>query len=89
MKVRLAINKKVGSALVKRKPVKPEDRKLAQNIRLLRIARGMTQEELGIRLGLNTSYIAYVETFRRGVSLTTLYKLAKIFNVKVKDLFTF
>ena len=55
----------------------------------MRIERGLSQEELSLRLGFNVSYIAYVETHRSGVSLPTLYKIAKIFEVKVKDLFTF
>ena len=73
----------------KRRKLRVQDKKLAQRIRELRIENNMTQEELGEKLKVNLSYVAYIETFRRGVSLPILYKVAKVFNVKVKDLFTF
>lgn len=74
---------------LKRRKLTNEDKKLAQHIRALRISQGLTQEELGLKLGANLSYMAYIETYRRGLSLVMLYKLAKILGVKVKDLFTF
>lgn len=66
-----------------------EDKKLARQIRRLREKRSLSQEELSSRIGANLSYIAYVETDRRGLSLPMLYKVAKVFGVKVKDLFSF
>lgn len=78
------------------KPITPKSRKLskqdrllAERIKELRLERNLTQEELAGRLGVNASYIAYIETGRRGLSLSALYKLAKIFGVKVSELFTF
>jgi len=73
----------------RRRKLRREDKKLAKRIRELRIERKMSQEELSLRLGHNVSYIAYVETHRSGLSLPTLYKIAKIFKVQVRDLFTF
>ncbi|HUW22395.1 MAG TPA: helix-turn-helix transcriptional regulator [Candidatus Bathyarchaeia archaeon] len=73
----------------RRRKLKREDKKLAKRIREVRKERGLSQEELSLRLGHNVSYIAYVETNRSGVSLPTLYKIAKILKVKVRDLFTF
>lgn len=70
----------------KRRKLKKEDKKLADKIRKLRKEAGMTQEELAAKLGVNFSYIAYIETHRRGLSLPMLYKIAKIFKVKPSDL---
>ncbi len=66
-----------------------EDKKLAMCIRELRVEKGLSQEELSGRIGANLSYIAYVETNRRGLSLPMIYKIARVFGVKVGDLFQF
>ncbi len=71
----------------KRRKLTREDKKLAGNIRRLRIERGLTQEELSGMLGANLSYIAYIETHRRGLSLPMLYKIAKLLGVSVAKLF--
>ena len=63
------------------------DKKLAKRIRGLRIKQGLTQEKLSVLLGANPSYIAYIETHRRGLSLPMLYKVAKILDVPVAKLF--
>ncbi len=73
----------------RRRKLSKEDKKLADRIRALRLERNITQEELSGRLGFNLSYIAYVETYRSGVSLPTVFKLARLFGVEVKDLFEF
>ncbi len=75
---------------IRRRKLSKEDKKLAQRIRRLRIERGITQEDLSGRLGHNLSYMAYIETYRSGLSLKTVYKIAKILGVKkLKDLFDF
>lgn len=66
-----------------------EDRLLAENIQRLRRKRDISQEELSTKLGFSASYIAFIETGRRGTTLPVLYKLAKIFDIKLKDLFDF
>lgn len=69
--------------------LKKEDYLLAEKIQRFRRERGMTQEELSEKIDRNASYIAYVETHRRGLSLPVVYKLAKVLRVKLKDLFDF
>lgn len=71
----------------KRRILQREDKQLAQRIRALRQARGLTQEELAARLGLSPTYIAHVETYWRGVSLPVLYRLAKVFAIPLRDFF--
>jgi len=66
-----------------------EDKLLAKRIRELREKQNLTQEELSDRLGKNFSYIAYIETGRRGLSLPTVYRIARVLGVEVKELFDF
>lgn len=73
----------------KRRRLTCGDRKLAQTIRQLRKERGLTQEKLAEELSLNISYIAYIETGKRGLSLPVVFKIARVFGVKVKQLFDF
>ncbi len=73
--------------IVKRRKLTPNDKKLARTLKGLRVERGLSQEELAGRMGANLSYIAYVETLRRGMSLPMVYKAAQVLGVKVKDLF--
>lgn len=49
----------------------------------------MTQEELAEKLGRHLTYVASLERYKSGLSLPVLYKLARIFKIKVKDLFDF
>ena len=73
----------------KQRPLKREDKKIAKRVRELRREKGISQEELSLRIGANLNYIVYLETGRRVTSLPMLYKIAKALGVKTKDLFTF
>jgi len=66
-----------------------EDALLAEKIQRVRRERNITQEDLSLKLGRNPSYIAYIETGRRGLSLPMVYKLARVLKIKLKDLFDF
>jgi transcriptional regulator with XRE-family HTH domain len=74
---------------MKRRRLTKQDKLLADTLRQFRLARGYSQEALSERLGKNQAYIAWIETYRSGLSLATLYKVAKILGVKVQDFFTF
>lgn len=73
--------------MIKRRRLQREDKQLANQIRALRQARGLTQEELAARSGVSPTYIAHVETYWRGLSLPVLYRLAKVFGIPLRDLF--
>jgi len=73
----------------KQRVLTKEDKRLAQRIKEIRGEKRISQEELSNRIGANLSYIAYLETGRRGTSLPRLYKIAKALGVKMKDLITF
>lgn len=65
------------------------DKLLADKIRWFRRDHNLTQEELSELLHVNLTYLSSVERYKRGVSLPVLYKLSRIFKIKVKDLFDF
>ena len=74
---------------IKRRPPNWRDKLLADKIRWYRRNNNLTQEQLSEKLGVNLTYVSSVERYKRGVSLRILYKLSRIFRIKVKDLFDF
>jgi transcriptional regulator with XRE-family HTH domain len=66
-----------------------EDKKLAKRIKEIRESKDITQEALSLKIGANPNYIVFVETGRRGLSLTMVYRLSKALNVTLKELFSF
>ncbi len=61
---------------------------LASNLRTLRRAQGVSQEELAARCGLHRTYVGSVERGERNVTLSTLEVLASVLGVSVPDLLT-
>lgn len=55
---------------------------LAKNLRLIRQAKGLTQEELADRTDLSSRYVGSIERARVSASVTVLGKLAKSLNVE-------
>jgi len=72
-----------------RRKLAKEDVHLAERIKQLRKERGLTQEELSDILGMNTLYITQVEAKQQGVSLPMVYRIAKVLNVPLRELFSF
>ncbi len=72
-----------------RRKLTKEDKLLARKIKQLRKSRGLTQGELSDLIGMNTSYITQVETGQQGLSLPMVYRLAKVFDVSLENLFSF
>lgn len=59
------------------------------NLRRLRLARGLTQEQLAFLSGLNRSYYTEIETGKRNISLLNMLRLAYILDVKPGALLEF
>jgi transcriptional regulator with XRE-family HTH domain len=55
-------------------------------IRKLRIARDLTQEELGFESELTRAYISSIELDQKLPSITTIEKLAKAFDLSLSEL---
>jgi DNA-binding XRE family transcriptional regulator len=64
-----------------------EVRKVLENIRKMRIEKGMTIVDLATEAEISNSYLYYIETKRKVPTLTVVNKLAKALNVKMKDFF--
>jgi transcriptional regulator with XRE-family HTH domain len=56
------------------------------NIKTCRKKREMTQHELAEKLGVSRSYISQIETDRRGISVRTAKKIARILEVPLNEL---
>lgn len=62
-------------------------RRLNTMVKTLRIAQGLSQRELGKRVGVSDVYITLLETGqRKNPSLAVLKKLAKVLKVTVAEL---
>ncbi|MEM7477064.1 MAG: helix-turn-helix transcriptional regulator [Planctomycetota bacterium] len=59
---------------------------LAQNLRRLRNATGLSQEELADRAGLHRTYISSVERAQRNVTLENIFALANALGVEPSEL---
>ncbi|MGV0813488.1 helix-turn-helix transcriptional regulator [Mycolicibacterium boenickei] len=59
---------------------------VGNNIRELRIARGLTQEALALRSGVTRSVLIAVEQGRRGLLFERLFDIAQALDTPVADL---
>jgi putative transcriptional regulator len=56
-------------------------------LRELRAARGWSQAELGARVGVSRQAIIAIETGRFDASLPLAFKLARLFGVRIEEMF--
>lgn len=71
-----------------RKPGEHLVKVLASNVRAMRLAAGVSQEELASRCGLHRTYVGSVERGERNATLSTLEVLASVLGVSVPELLT-
>lgn len=60
---------------------------IGQNIRRLRLERGLSQEQLALQAQVNRGYTGAIERGERRVSVATLAKLAQALGVELSKLF--
>lgn len=60
--------------------------RVGQNIKRIRLAKGLSQEKLAETSGFHRTYVGSVERGERNVSLLSLDKIAKALNVDVIDM---
>lgn len=60
--------------------------RLAANMKLLRVSNGYTQTQLAKSLQVDRSVLALYETGRRNPDLEVIYKLAKIYGIRMESL---
>ena len=71
------------------KPVKPQITargRFAVNLRKARVAKGLSQEELGAKAGLHRNYIGSVERNEKNISIDAMERLATVLGLDVVDL---
>jgi transcriptional regulator with XRE-family HTH domain len=61
---------------------------IGENVKFWRNIRGLKQEFIGKKLGLNRSYISKIESGEANPTLDYLQKLADILQVEIEDLIT-
>lgn len=61
-------------------------KRLAANVRRLRLAASLSQEELATRCGLHRTYVGAIERGERNVTLQALAKIAVALGVEPTDL---
>ena len=62
---------------------------MKNRIEALRNQRGMRQEELGKLLGVSRQTIRSLENGRYNPSILLAYKIAKLFNLSIEEVFIF
>lgn len=60
-----------------------------KRVRELRKSKGLSQQELALKAGLDRTYVGHVELGKRNISLENIQKIAKALGVKFKDLCDF
>lgn len=60
--------------------------KIGQSVRYLRMKKGISQEELAFRTGLNMNSISTMERGLNNVKIKTLYRIAEALDVKIEEI---
>ncbi len=56
------------------------------NVRRYRVAAGLSQEAVAVKMGVDRAYVSGMERGQQNVTLLTMWHLAEAFNVKPADL---
>ena len=62
-------------------------RLISKNVRKLRTAHNMTQEDLASAAGIDRSYVSEIENERFSISVDQIEKLAEVFGVEIWEMF--
>ena len=62
-------------------------KRFGQRIKELRKRLGLTQEDLAFKVGVDRSYMGFVERGERNPTLSKIAKIAKTLNISLSELF--
>lgn len=62
---------------------------MINNLKALREARGLTQKQVGERVGVSRQAVNAIETGKYDPSIWLAYDLSKLFGVTIEELFDF
>lgn len=63
--------------------------KIGKRIADLRKEKGLTQEQLAIKINMDRTFIGYIEKGNRKPSINTVNKIARALGVKIDEIFKF
>ncbi len=69
------------------KVVSEAHKRFGQRLKILRKEQGMTQEDLAFKVGVDRSYMGFIERGEKNVTLKRLVDIAKAFRVSLSELF--
>jgi len=69
------------------KPISKEHQLFGNRIKELRTQEGITQEDLAFKIGVDRSYMGFVERGERNPTLSKIAKIAKTLNISLSELF--
>lgn len=69
------------------KVISKTHRKFGQRLKTLRKEKEMTQEDLAFKVGVDRSYMGFIERGEKNVTLKRLVEIAKAFRVSLSELF--
>lgn len=69
------------------KPVSLIHKKFGKRIKQLRKKKGLSQEDLAFKIGVDRSYMGFVERGERNPTLDKIAKIAKALKVSLSELF--
>jgi transcriptional regulator with XRE-family HTH domain len=64
-------------------------KEFGERVRNLRLAKGLSQEELAFRAGMHRTYLGGIERGERNPALKNIAALAKALDVALPELFSF
>jgi len=65
------------------------ERQFGLRVRELRLARGLSQEELAFKVGIHRTYLGGVERGERNPSLKNIAAITMALNISLRELFSF
>jgi len=65
------------------------ERQFGLRVRELRLARGLSQEELAFKVGIHRTYLGGVERGERNPSLKNIAAIATALDISLRELFSF
>ena len=66
--------------------INPLQQSLGLRVKALRMKAGLSQERFALRIGMDRTYLASIESGRRNVTLQNLKKIASGFNMSLAEL---
>ena len=64
-------------------------KRFGKNVKIERIKKDLTQEQLSVILNVNSNYIACIECGRQNMSLAKINELATALNINIEKLLQF